>query len=291
MRKAVPENLKSRLQSGFQHTIFLLPQEVRLCAVWTALIENEMRQVEAPVPLPSGEGGNLSLPKEERHPEAIVEACQRACLAQERCGYELRDGEAKLFTNDEALAIQASWSKGELRQLDKHEDSAGERVVYLCERVLVSIGFEVFRESDAFPGADLRVERGLCFGQLRRICLEEGFGGFAFSGDTAYFRTASAEVLSQRLVKSPGCDFYILKVEELVEEGCVSPSSPSRQRRPPEPPRAALLAEVLPRLFSPKAAQQRTRLNSHTLQGCRTVSCDDDDELFDELELRTRAGI
>eukprot|EP00439_Symbiodinium_sp_Y106_P006306 s1301_g1.t1 len=223
---------------GFDQTVLYIPEEVRLCATW---VELEPVSPKAQVPSrPKDDMGGIQdrivLPLDnDGHPEAAIEACQRACLERGSSGYELgADGsEARLVPQSEdgfllqdfpvfpegvkEEALRSQWKEGRLRFCS---DSCPLPRLHLLQLTAVSIGLEVFRDMDAFPGSDARVQKDPGLARCRQICLTDGFGvqegfaGFAIKDGVARFRSAKGAVLRTRLVPSLGGVFYILTVEK-----------------------------------------------------------------------------
>ncbi|CAE8726758.1 unnamed protein product [Polarella glacialis] len=309
MRKASPEVLRSKLQSGYPHTIMFLAEEVRLCAVWTRLEElraevqekglNESQREQRedaylapPEARPCLERQDsqaqavLLLPEEEPE-EAVLETCQRACLHGKCGGYELLEGtprKARLLSRAEAHKVEQRWRRGDFRLASSASRDPNKNEVHLLELAPVSIGLDVFRGMDAFQGSSARVLRDANLTQCRQLCLEEGYGGFSFRDGEAHFRTAAGDVLWDRLVPSPESTFYVLTASEVCEKSLKPSLRPQALTSAQQdlPLRGEKLQKILPQLWSPKAARRKRGYS--VFSGCGSPS-HDTSEHFDDTSV------
>jgi len=273
-RSVAAEELLSCLRSGFDQTVLYIPEEVRLCATW---VELEPVSPKAQVPSrPKDDMGGIQdrivLPLDnDGHPEAAIEACQRACLERGSSGYELgADGsEARLVPQSEEEALRSQWKEGRLRFCS---ESCPLPRLHLLQLTAVSIGLEVFRDMDAFPGSDARVQKDPGLARCRQICLTEGFAGFAIKDGVARFRSAKGAVLRTRLVPSLGGVFYILTVEKAALPQHLDAALPEENVDESEK-----VEPLLAKLWSPKVAVTKAgKLQHGYLQACQSVSIEGD---------------
>jgi len=233
MRRAHAEDLEERRSQATSASVLFIPQEVRLCALWSVeKLSATSGDVES-----SAHGEVVHIPEAG---VVLTEWCQRKCVEESLAGFELwphKPGWARLFPTVGALgALGAPAGPAQAGHVP-NDDSC--REVHMLQPTLVRIGLKTFRGYDAFPGCDAAVMKNASFVQCRERCLKDGFGGFVMSEGTAYFRTASAASLEEHLEKSGSqVVTYILTAQEVLESSGTSS-------------RSELLEKLVPKLFRP----------------------------------------
>jgi len=238
MRRAPADELKSRLQDGFNDTVLFLAEEIRLCAVWNIFTEELMEKMGT-----DDVDDTFELPGNS---QSVQEACQRACLRRGYHGYEThsdRPGWARLLSQPAAMRMRRRLSLAHVANNFPEDDVVPVRRLHFVENTLVRVRLEAFAGCDAFPGCNALVVKGASIAECKRLCLEEGFGGFVMYSGDAYFRTAAADSLRRRLVPLPGSTFYILACEEIAAtEGLDDGLAKSAARR-------EILGQLMPKLW------------------------------------------
>lgn len=254
-RLSSPEGLLMRQQPGYPKTVLYVAEEVRLCGMWQAV--EPLESFDTPAGSFKASGDVICLPLSDEHPEAALEACQRACLEAQKPGFVMHDfASACLMEPNEAEDLRTRLENGQWKRCSEASDAG----IYLLEPKPFYVGVDMFKDMDAFPGSDARVLKGR-FGiaRCREICIQEGYAGFAIQNGVARFRSAAAAVLRERMVVSKGSVFYILTTREVIpEEGTHATS--------------ASLDQVLTKLWSPTQAVVNGSKLQHKVQACDNLT-------------------
>lgn len=254
-RLSSPEGLLMRQQAGYPKTVLYVAEEVRLCGMWQAV--EPLESFDTPAGSFKASGDVICLPLSDEHPEAALEACQRACLEAQKPGFVMHDfASACLMEPNEAEDLRTRLENGQWKRCSEASDAG----IYLLEPKPFYVGVDMFKDMDAFPGSDARVLKGR-FGiaRCREICIQEGYAGFAIQNGVARFRSAAAAVLRERMVVSKGSVFYILTTREVIpEEGTHATS--------------ASLDQVLTKLWSPTQAVVNGSKLQHKVQACDNLT-------------------
>mmetsp|Transcript_11175 Transcript_11175/g.25007 ORF Transcript_11175/g.25007 Transcript_11175/m.25007 type:complete len:844 (+) Transcript_11175:30-2561(+) len=243
MRRAHAEDLEERRSKSTSASVLFVPQEVRLCAVWS------VERVSAAHVAPLDEGEVVHIPEAGA---VLTEWCQRKCVEESLPGFELwpnKPGRARLFpaaaanqlgSKGSTGAALASASTAQAGHHPKDDDAADDvREVHRLQSTLVRIGLKTFPGYDVFPGCNVAVMKNASFMQCRERCLKDGFGGFVVSEGTAYFRTACSSSLEEHLEKAgTNVTTYILTAEEAIEA------------------KGELLEKLLPKLWRPASLDE-----------------------------------
>eukprot|EP00435_Cladocopium_sp_Y103_P038222 s112_g10.t1 len=147
-RLSSPEGLLMRQQPGYPKTVLYVAQEVRLCGMWQAVEPLESFDTSAGPFKASGDV--ICLPLSDEHPEAALEACQRACLEAQKPGFVMHDfASACLMEPKEADDLRTRLENGKWKRCSEASSDAG---IYLLEPKPFYVGVEMFKDMDAFPG-------------------------------------------------------------------------------------------------------------------------------------------